>query len=221
MKEESLFYDHYKDTFELQKGYLAERNKLTAWMLILLVFIAGVIYDPSMINEKVNTYVKSQVEGFAVELKYLNTGIIFLFLWVMTRYYQVVFQIEKMYLYLKDCEDKLCEDKKYIVNREGAYYLKSYPWYSDVVNACYVVLLPLAFIAVAIVKIVNECSWTTHFKIVDFIGLGLIILLSLLYLSNRLFREEYFDKTQFSDMKWYLRILHYLRLNKNNALPTK
>ena len=139
----------------------------------------------------------------------------------MTRYYQVVFQIEKMYLYLKDCEDKLCEDKEYIVNREGAYYLKSYPWYSDVVNACYVVLLPLAFIAVAIVKIVNECSWTTHFKIVDFIGLGLIILLSLLYLSNRLFREEYFDKTQFSDMKWYLRILYYLRLNKNNALPTK
>jgi len=217
MTDESLFYDHYKDTFELQKGYLAERNKLTAWMLILLVFVAGFIYDPTMINEKVNTYVKSQVEGFAVELKFLNTGVIFLFLWVMTRYYQVVFQIEKMYLYLKDCEDKLCEDKEYIVNREGAYYLKSYPWYSDVVNACYVVLLPLAIIAVAIVKIVNECSWTTHFKIVDFIGLGLIILLSLLYLSNRLFREEYFDKTQFSGMKWYIRIQHYLRLNKKNA----
>lgn len=217
MTDESLFYDHYKDTFELQKGYLAERNKLTAWMLILLVFVAGFIYDPTMINEKVNTYVKSQVEGFAVESKFLNTGVIFLFLWVMTRYYQVVFQIEKMYLYLKDCEDKLCEDKEYIVNREGAYYLKSYPWYSDVVNACYVVLLPLAIIAVAIVKIVNECSWTTHFKIVDFIGLGLIILLSLLYLSNRLFREEYFDKTQFSGMKWYIRIQHYLRLNKKNA----
>lgn len=218
MTSESNFYDHYKETFALQQGYLSERNKLTAWMLILLVLIAGVIFDPSMINEKVNTYVKSQIEGFGVEFKYLNTGIIFLFLWVMTRYYQVVFQIEKMYLYLKDCEDKLCEDQDYIVNREGAYYLKSYPWYSDVVNACYVALLPLAIIAVAIVKIVNESSWTTHFKIVDYFGLGLIILLSLLYLSNRLFREEYFDKTQFSNMKWYLRILYYLRLNKNNVI---
>ena len=211
MKDESLYYDHYKETFALQQGYLAERNKLTVWMLILLVFVAGFIYDPAMLNEKVNKYVESQVEGLALELKYLNTGVIFLLLWVMTRYYQVVFQIEKMYLYLKDCEDKLSEDDNYIVNREGAYYLKSYPWFSDVLNACYVALLPLAIIIVAVVKIVNECSWSTHFKIVDFMGLGLIIFLSLLYLSNRLFREEYFDKTQFSNMKWNERVLRYLR----------
>ena len=211
MKDERLYYDHYKETFSLQQGYLAERNKLTVWMLILLVFVAGFIYDPAMLNEKVNKYVESQVEGLALELKYLNTGVIFLLLWVMTRYYQVVFQIEKMYLYLKDCEDKLSEDDNYIVNREGAYYLKSYPWFSDVLNACYVALLPLAIIIVAVVKIVNECSWSTHFKIVDFMGLGLIIFLSLLYLSNRLFREEYFDKTQFSNMKWNERVLRYLR----------
>lgn len=211
MKDESLYYDHYKETFSLQQGYLTERNKLTVWMLILLVFVAGFIYDPTMLNEKVNKYVESQVKGLALELKYLNTGVIFLLLWVMTRYYQVVFQIEKMYLYLKDCEDKLSEDKIYIVNREGAYYLKSYPWFSDVVNACYVALLPLAIIIVAIVKIVNECSWVTHFKYVDFMGLGLIIILSLLYLSNRLFREEYFDKSQFSNMKWNERVLRYLR----------
>lgn len=212
MKDESLYYDHYKETFALQQGYLAERNKLTVWMLILLVFVAGFIYDPAMLNEKVNKYVESQVEGLALELKYLNTGVIFLLLWVMTRYYQAVLQIEKMYLYLKDCEDKLSEDDNYIVNREGAYYLKSYPWFSDVLNACYVALLPLAIIIVAVVKIVNECSWSTHFKIVDFMGLGLIIFLSLLYLSNRLFREEYFDKTQFSNMKWNERVLRYLRI---------
>lgn len=212
MTSETDFYDHYKETFALQQGYLAERNKLTVWMLILLVFVAGFIYDPAMLNEKVNKYVESQVEGFALELKFLNTGVIFLLLWVMTRYYQVVFQIEKMYLYLKDCEDKLSEDNNYIVNREGAYYLKSYPWFCDVVNACYVALLPLAIIIVAVVKIVNESSWLTHFKYVDFIGLGLIIFLSLLYLSNRLFREEYFDKFQFSDMKWNERVLRYLRI---------
>lgn len=212
MKDESLYYDHYKETFSLQRGYLTERNKLTVWTLILLVFVAGFIYDPAMLNEKVNKYVGNQVEGLALELKYLNTGVIFLFLWVMTRYYQVVFQIEKMYLYLKDCEDKLGEDNKYIVNRESVYYLKSYPWFNDVVNACYVALLPLAIIIVAVVKIVNEYSWTTHFKYVDFIGLGLIILLSLLYLSNRLFREEYFDSSQFLNMKWKERFLRYLRL---------
>ena len=141
MTDEGLYYDHYKESFALQQSYLSERNKLTVAMLVLLVLIAGFIYDPAMLNEKLNTYVATKVEGLAFELKYLNTGVIFLFLWVMTRYYQVVLQIEKMYLYLSDCEDKLSEDDKYLVNREGTYYLKSYPWLKDVVNACYVVFL--------------------------------------------------------------------------------
>lgn len=214
MQSEGDFYDHYKETFSLQRDYLAERNKLTVWLLILLVLVAGFIYDPTMVNEKVNRYVSSNIEGLAFEMKYLNTGVIFLLLWVMTRYYQVVFQIEKMYNYLSDCETKLSEDKKYIVNREGAYYLKSYPWFNDVVDFCYVVLLPLAIISIAILKIIKECSWQTHFKIVDFIGLGLIIVLSLLYLSSRKLREEYFDKEQYKNMTWWSCFLHYLRIKK-------
>lgn len=213
MQSESDFYDHYKESFSLQQGYLSERNKLTVAMLLLLVFIAGFIYDPVMLNEKVNTYVAAQVEGLAFEMKYLNTGVIFLFLWVMTRYYQVVLQIEKMYHYLDDCEKMLNKEGNFKINREGVYYLKSYPWLSDVVDFCYVVLLPLAIIAVAIIKIVKESSWTTNFKIVDFIGLGLIILVSFLYLSNRKLREEYFDKKKHPGMSLYCRLLSYFRLN--------
>ena len=156
MQSESDFYDHYKETFAVQQGYLSERNKLTAVMLVLLVLVAGFIYDPTILNDKVNQYVNSQVEGLAFEMKYLNTGIIFLLLWVITRYYQIVLQIEKMYHYLDDCEKKLSENGTYKVNREGAYYVKSYPWLSDVVDFCYVVLLPLAIITIAIIKIVKE-----------------------------------------------------------------
>ena len=212
MLSESDFYDHYKDTFSIQQGYLAERNRLTLVLLLLLVLVAGFIYDPTQLSEKVNTYVSSQIEGLAFGMKYLNTGIIFLQLWVMTRYYQIVLQIEKMYHYLADCEKKLSEDKKFEINREGAYYLKSYPWLSDVVDICYVVLLPLAIIAIAVIKIVNECSWATNFKIADFIGLGLIILLSLLYLSNRKLHEEFFNKDAHPNMCWYDRLMSYLRL---------
>lgn len=213
MQSESDFYDHYKETFAVQQGYLSERNKLTAVMLVLLVLVAGFIYDPTILNDKVNQYVNSQVEGLAFEMKYLNTGIIFLLLWVITRYYQIVLQIEKMYHYLDDCEKKLSENGTYKVNREGAYYVKSYPWLSDVVDFCYVVLLPLAIIAIAIIKIVKESSWTTNFRIVDFIGLGLIILLSFLYLSNRKLREEFFDKKQHPGMSLCCRLLCYFRLN--------
>ena len=214
MQSENDYYDHYKETFTIQQGYLSERNKLTASMLVLLVLVAGFIYDPALLNDKVNTYVASHISGLAFELKYLNTGVIFLLLWVMTRYYQVVFQIEKMYRYLNDCEEKLSEQGAYKINREGAFYLKSYPWFKDVVDFCYVVLLPLAIIVIAVVKIIKECNWTTHFKFIDFIGLGLIVFLSLLYMSNRLLKEEYFDKKLHPDMQWFCRLLAYFRLNK-------
>ena len=211
MDSESDFYDHYKDTFSLQRSYLSERNKLTVVLLLLLVFMAGFIYDPTMLNDKVNAYVSSKVKGLAFETKYLNTGVIYLLLWVMTKYYQVVFQIEKMYNYIAECEKKLSEVGNYKINREGAFYLKSYPWFSNVINICYVVILPLAIIVIAIFKIVNETSWKTDFKFVDFIGLGLIILFSLLYISNRDFKEEYFDKKLHPGMKWCCRLQHYLR----------
>lgn len=191
MESEDNYYDHYKDTWSVQQSYLSERNKLTVSLLVLLVLVAGFIYDPAMLNDNINTYVASHVEGLAFEMKYLNTGLIFILLWIMTRYYQAVIKIERMYRYLKDCENNLSADnKKYVINREGAYYSKSKPWFTKVINFCYVVLLPLAIIVIAVVKIVNECSWTTDFKVVDFIGLGLIILLSLLYILNRWFKKK-------------------------------
>lgn len=192
MESENNYYDHYKDTWSLQQSYLSERNKLTVSMLVLLVLVAGFIYDPAMLNEKINIYLKSRVEGLVFDTKYLNTGLIFLLLWVMTRYYQAVIKIERMYRYLKDCETKLSADnEKYIINREGAYYSKSKAWFTRVLNFCYVVLLPLAIITIAIIKTINEYKfgWTTNFKVADFIGLGLIILLSLLYIINRWFKK--------------------------------
>lgn len=191
MNSEEKYYDHYKDTWSLQQSYLSERNKLTASLLILLVLVAGFMYEPANFPEKVNTYLDSRVKGLSFDMKYLNTGFIFLLLWVMTRYYQAVIKIERMYHYLKDCETTLSADKKYIINREGVYYSKSKAWLISVLNFCYVVLLPVAIIIIAIIKIINECKcgWTKNFKVADFIGLGLIILLSLLYILNRWFKK--------------------------------
>ena len=69
MESENNYYDHYKDTWSLQQSYLSERNKLTVSMLVLLVLVAGFIYDPAMLNEKINTYVKSRVEGLVFDTK--------------------------------------------------------------------------------------------------------------------------------------------------------
>ena len=212
MESENNYYDHYKDTWSLQQTYLSERNKLTVTLLILLVLLAVFMYEPAMIVEKLNIYFDSRVKGLAFGMKYLNTGLIFLLLWVMTRYYQAVMKIDRTYDYLNVCETTLSDAKGvYKVNREGEYYKKTRSWMTNVLKYCYGLLLPLAIIAIAIIKIVSESSWTTRFKIVDIVGLGLIILVSLLFLSNRWLHEEFFDKKKHPDMKWLDRVKAYFK----------
>lgn len=197
MKSEDNYYDHYKDTWSLQQSYLSERNKLTVSLLVLLVLVAGFMYEPAMLPEKVNTYLNSRVKGLAFDVKYLNTGLIFLLLWVMTRYYQAVMKIDRMYDYLNDCETKLSNaGGDYKINREGAYYYKKRSWMANVLKYCYGLLLPMAIIVIAIIKIVNESDSTTRVKVADFIGLGLIILMSLLFLSNRWFKKKEINKEE-------------------------
>ena len=185
MKSEATYYDHYKDTLSLQQTYLSERNKLTLSLLILLVLSAVFIYEPTMIVEKLNTILDSRVKGLAFGMKYINTGLIFILLWVLTRYYQTVVKIDRIYDYLNDCEKKLSGDKdEYQINREGVYYFKSRPKMDIVLNFCYGYLLPVAIIVLATIKIVKEISWATSFKIADIAGLVFIILMSVLYIFN-------------------------------------
>ena len=211
MTSESDYYDHYKDTFAIQQGNLSDRNKMTLYLLVLLVLLMAFIYDPAMLNNQINRCLTNKVGSITIELKFLNTGIIFLILWVMIRYYQLVFEVERIYKYLTEIEAKLSEDQKFIINREGVYYLKSYPWFKDFLDFCYVRILPLGIIATAVLRIYTESNWATNFKYVDYIGLGLIIIFSLLYLSNRVFGEEFFDKKSHPKMSFCDRVLAYFK----------
>ena len=214
MRSEDNFYDHYKDSWALQQSYLSERNKLTVTLIVLLVLVAGFMYEPAMLPDKVNTYLDSRVKGLAFGMKYLNTGLIYLLLWVMTRYYQTVNKIDRLYEYIHKCEIRLSNaGRDYEVYRDGAYYYDNKPLMTVFLNICYGILLPVAIIAIAGLKFINEIGWITRFKYVDFIGLGLIVFFSLVYIYsvwNVLFHKEYFDKEKYPDMKWCCRLKAYL-----------
>ncbi len=212
MQSESDFYDHYKESFSVQRDNISERNKLSLGMLVVIVLLAGFIYDPNTLNSEVNTCVSNYVNGLAFEIKYVNTGLVFLTLLVIVKYYQAEFKVEKMRQYLSECEQKLSEDRKYQIFREDISYNKSFSWFGNAVNFCYILLLPLGIITISILRVYSELAWDSDFKYVDFLGLGLIILFSLLYLSNRFLKEEYFKKKLYPDMTLFQRILAYLRL---------
>ncbi len=212
MQSESDFYDHYKESFSVQRDNVSERNKLSLGMLVVIVLLAGFIYDPNTMNSEVNTCVSNYVNGLAFEIKYVNTGLVFLTLLVIVKYYQAEFKVERMRQYLSECEQKLSEDRQYQILREEISSSKSFSWFGIVVNFCYILLLPLGIIMVSFIRIYSELAWDSDFKYVDFLGLGLIILFSFLYLSNRFLKEEYFKKDLHPDMTFIQRVLSYLRL---------
>lgn len=205
-----VLYDHYKDTFEQQKRYLAKRDYLTALLLILVILLIGLIFDPNYISSKLNAVIKAQVDNLVFDFEFINTGLIIAFFWFSLQYYMVVLQIEKMYKYLDQCEASLCAGYTgFKINREGAYYLKSYPWMKTLADRFFVLGIPIGFITLSVCKIVNEWCWISKLHYIDIIFLFLTSLYSLLYISNRVFHEEYFDVETHPNLHFYTRLKRY------------
>lgn len=205
-----VLYDHYKDTFEQQKSNLTKRDHLTVLLLILAILLIGLIFDPNYISSKLNAVIKAQVDNLVFDFEFINTGLIIAFFWFSLQYYMVVLQIERMYKYLDQCEASLCAGYTgFKINREGAYYLKSYPWMKTLADRFFVLGIPIGFITLSVCKIVNEWCWISKLHYIDIIFLFLTTLYSLLYISNRVFHEEYFDEVSHPDEDLLMRIKGY------------
>lgn len=210
MENVNLYYDHYKDSFEQQKGYLAKRDRLTALLLVFAILLIGLLFDPSTFSDKINHLIGSQMNNLSFDLQFINSGLILVVFWCLLQYYMIVIQIEKMYKYIDECEKRLIQSMPcFPINREGAYYLKSYPWLKDFADFFFVLGFPLCFIVLGVVKIFNEWNWPTCLRFVDFVFLLLIIVLSLLYISHRKCHEEFFDKKKYPEMNYRQRLVYY------------
>lgn len=205
-----VLYDHYKDTFEQQKSNLTKRDHLTVLLLILAILLIGLIFDPNYISSKLNAVIKAQVDNLVFDFEFINTGLIIAFFWFSLQNYMVVLQIERMYKYLDQCEASLCAGYTgFKINREGAYYLKSYPWMKTLADRFFVLGIPIGFITLSVCKIVNEWCWISKLHYIDIIFLFLTTLYSLLYISNRVFHEEYFDEVSHPNEDLLMRIKGY------------
>lgn len=186
MDEKELIYDHYKDSFEQQKQYLKKRERLTMMILLCMILLLAFVHDPSVVSSKINTAIGASIQGLQFDMKYLNTFVLYFTLWTVVQYYQVIFVIEKMYCYLRLTEDKFtetCSTAK--ITREGSFYLEYNSWFSNLVDVCYVYLLPSTIAIIAVVKLINEWDWKTNFKYIDIAALFILFIASLLYIVAR------------------------------------
>jgi len=194
-KKLEIFYDHYKDTFEIQKTYLQRRNNYSLIALLLLVVLSFQISNPEQTVQISNEIIKQHIGEISINFAFINSLLLFAFLWIIIMYFQINLIIDRYYKYIQDIEKKLSENlTPFEISREGKTYLKQYPWISYLVHRIYTIAFPLTLILVACVKwkaeinLYKENLCNGHFLFDSAIIFGLI-LLTVLYLTKVHFND--------------------------------
>lgn len=217
MVNQDLLYDHYKDSFEQQKGFLKKRNLYTYGLLGFIVLFSFQFQERGT-TEKIISHVLSEyIGGVRIQFAYICFIINIAYLLVLMSYYQINLNIERLYSYIHKIEDALSKDG-FKIEREGLNYLRSYPWMLSWVHRIYQWGLPVGIIFVSVVQIgiyyKGEFSW---YSVVNMMIFAFAIMLSMLYLSYIHFHEEYFDKKQYANLSLCERLCHYFKGNKNKS----
>lgn len=216
MNQEQLF-EHYNLTYEQQKEFLAKRDRFTIYILLTIVVYALLMSYPQTLTQTVDSYVKETMNfgGTLINFGILNTGLIYLLLWLLMQYYQVCLTIEKWYDYLYSLEEKL-STQDFKISREGKSYADSYPVLKNCVNFLYTWVLPIGIALMSGLRVWDllknsSSSW------IDVVGLLLVAIVSLLYFSDRSLRWSYFNKNKHKSLCFWGRIKGFVRIDIEEA----
>lgn len=212
MEIEEVLYDHYKETCDIMRQEVSKRWRLTLAIIALILLLLLLIVDESEGIGLIIGYLKNQYgDDIIIKFKYINTALIYTYLIIVMAYYQMNIRVERLYGYIHKTEAKLNEKKNLGVTREGAEYLRCYPFMLTVVDRIYKWLFPALISFVAIYKIaVEEVSGIFW---MDLIAVCLVVVLSILYVSYICFNEQYLHK-EHKDLKWSVRIGNYFKEKK-------
>ena len=156
MQQEELYYDHYKDSFEQQKGYLSERNRLTLYLVFLVAVVFLMSSNRSVLIETSSALQEQNIGKVVIDFNIVATALYFVLMWLTMRYYQINLTIEKTYSYLEKCEKSLNKDGYFSIDREGGDYEKNYPWLKWLAHRIYVFVFPLLIITASIISIIHH-----------------------------------------------------------------
>lgn len=154
----SLLHDHYKETFTHIQDYLKLRDRLFAYVLVVVTLMLFQMYSPSGSSAAISDLLKKKLElSNPIEISFLSSIVWFALLSLVVRYYQTVVHIERQYDYIHKIEDQLSSefDGK-TFTREGKSYLKNYPIFSSWAWILYTIVFPCLLSVVVLTKIVSE-----------------------------------------------------------------
>ena len=155
MDKTNILYDHYKDTFLIQKENEKSRNKLfLALCICILVLMLMVVY-PNNIYENLQEFLLDKLGiNIKFELKVLELFNWFIISYLTIRYYQINANIEKNYKYIHNIEDILEKKHKIPIYREGRNYLEQYPIFLTFSYIFYKYVFPILFSICVTTKVI-------------------------------------------------------------------
>lgn len=189
MKKEhiEIYYDHYKDTFDKVLLEKERRQKYFFGMLFFTFLLFIIIYLPSLVEIIANDILKDKLSTtFSIEFKWIKTFVLFLFIWVAFSYFQSTLNIERLYDYLHQAEEKLSTRMGSLtIYREGHNYLDEYPLVLSLIHRVYNIFIPISIIFMICILWKNDnyipiSVWSLN-NIIDTIIEGIIIISTLLF----------------------------------------
>lgn len=166
---------HYKDTYEVHRSTIKQRDTLFYGLLLILAVFTLQLSSTDTVANIVGGYVnKTTGIKFGKDVDFISTTLWFALLGFSTRYFQVVVEIERQYGYMHALEEELNLHYKnsVVFTREGKSYLNKYPIFSNWVWLLYTVLFPVLVLVCAYARISNEIGHAENFNIniyIDFV----------------------------------------------------
>lgn len=163
MDKLDLYYDYYKDTYDLSKQAQKSRNKMFVWLCILEALSFFLLVKPDkaieMFTVGINTHFETDlVFGNVV----LQTLLWVLIAYITVRYCQSMLYVERQYLYLKQLEKEISrESNSTLFNREGQEYVRDYPIVLNLIDLFYKMFCPILFMVINTVRIIKEWNSTS------------------------------------------------------------
>jgi len=190
----TMLHDHYKETFAHIQDYLKLRDRLFAYLLLVVTLMLFEMYSPSGSANTISELIAKKLEmKTPIDISFIASIIWFALLSLVVRYYQTVVHIERQYDYIHGIEDQMSaeyEGKSF--TREGKSYLRSYPLFSSWAWILYTIVFPILLLLIAAIKIIGEVRQSEYINVLLGINIAIalcIVLSTLFYMFLIHFRK--------------------------------
>lgn len=163
MDEKAIIYDHFKESFNLNRESQKRRNK----SFIIICCLEALSFLLLIRPEKVIIIIESGISKQMDASIQLGITIVQTLLWLMLgyaiiRYIQDMLYIERQYKYLDKVEKELNTIlSSNIFNREGKDYQKDYPIVLNLIDLFYKMFMPIMIEVINSIRIIAEWRKTS------------------------------------------------------------